>query len=490
MRVLKFGGTSVASAESLQEVSVIVARAVEEDRTVVVVSALAGVTNRLVALIDRVLAGDTGWQPCLEDIRSRHTRALALIGNGIHPGESRVINVRIDELERLFTGVGLIGECPQATRDQILATGERLSAPLVAASLEANGVQSEVVDGSELIEAERGLHGVEVLVDATAGRVAERVSALDPGTVPVITGFVATDPDGRTITLGRGGSDLSATVLGRALNCHRVEIWTDVNGVMSAPPRIVPAACTLPVLSVAEAAQMAYFGAKVLHPTCLSALADRDIPVLIRNTHQPGGSFTAVLQDAGDTVGARAVAAVEDVAVFELKRPNGMDKGWGDRLDRALAAVQHQLLVVSRASAEGTWTFVAMASAGDTVADRLADHRVDGVMVRRQGSLLALVGTSVLAQPWVIGRALEALGKQRVTVNGLFAGSTPCAISVLVSTDELRVAMEIVHEALTLGSGAETDSAQQEVENGKEKIECRYSRGHRQHRAEAHSPAA
>ncbi len=490
MRVLKFGGTSVASAERIKEVAVIVAAAVEEDRAVVVVSALAGVTKRLVGLVDRVLAGDTGWRSCLEDIRSRHARELALIGNDIDSGVSRVIDSYVDELGCLLTGVGLIGECPQATRDRILAAGERLSAPLVAAALEANGVRSEVVDGSELIEAERGLHGAEVLADATAGRVAERLSALDLETVPVITGFVATDPDGRTITLGRGGSDLSATVLGAALRCKRVEIWTDVNGVMSAPPRVVQEARTLPLLSAAEAAQMAYFGAEVLHPTCLAALADRDIPVLIRNTHQPGGCFTVVRQDAGDTEGARAVAAVEDVAVFELKRPNGSNKGWGDRLDRALAAVQNQLLVANRASAEGNWTFVAPASAGDTVADRLAAHCGDGAVVRRRGSLLALVGSSVLAQPWVIGRALEALGRRKVTVSGLFAGSTPCVISVLVSTDELGAAMEIVHEALMLGSRAKADSVRQEVENGKEQIERGYSRGHRQCRSEAHPPAA
>ncbi len=490
MRVLKFGGTSVASAESIEEVAVIVSQAAKEDRTVVVVSALAGVTNWLVSLVDRVLSGDAGWRSCLEDIRSRHQRELGLLGNGDHAKASRVIDCRVDELGRLFTGVGLIGECPQATRDRILAAGERLSAPLVAVALEAHGVRSEVVDGSELIEAERGLFGAEVLADATAGRVAARLSALNLDTVPVITGFVAIDPDGRTITLGRGGSDLSATVLGAALNCNRVEIWTDVNGVMSAPPRAVPTACTLPVLSVAEAAEMAYFGANVLHPTCLTALADHDIPVLIRNTHQPEGSFTVVRQDARCTEGVRAVAAVEDVAVFEIKRPHGSDKGWNDRLDRALAEVQHELLVVSRASAEGNWTFVAPASAGDRVSDRLIAHRADGALVRRRGSLLAIIGSSVLAQPWIIGRALEALGRHRVTVDGLFAGSTPCAISLLVRSDELGAALEIAHEALMLGSRAKADGVPQEVENGKEKIERGYSRGHRQCRAEAHPPAA
>ncbi|RLE34120.1 MAG: hypothetical protein DRJ61_05820 [Acidobacteria bacterium] len=490
MRVLKFGGTSVASAESIKEVVVIVARAVEEDRAVVVVSALAGVTNRLVVLVDRVLAGDTKWHPGLEDIRSRHKQELALIGNGNHPEVSRVIDTRVNEIDRLLTGISLIGECPQVTGDRILAAGERLSAPLVAAAFEAYGVRAEVVDGSELIEADRGPDGAEVRVEATAGRTIGRLSALDRDIVPVITGFVAADPAGHTITLGRGGSDLSAAVLGAALNCDCVEIWTDVNGVMSAPPRVVREARTLPILSAAEAAQMAYFGAKVLHPTCLAALAGRDIPVLIRNTYQPAGDFTVVRQNAGKQVGVRAVTAVEDVAVFELNRPPGADKEWGQRLDRVLAEVQNQLLVVSRTSAEGDWTFVVPALAGDRVADRLATQRVDGAMVRRRSSLLALVGSSVLAQPWIVGRALEALGKQRITVYGLFAGSTPCAISLLVSPEELGAALEIVHESLMLGSWANAEPIRQEVENGKEKIERVYSGGYRQCRSEAHSPAA
>ncbi len=490
MQVLKFGGTSVASAESIKKVALIVARAVKKERTVVVVSALAGVTNRLVLLIDRVLIGDAGWRICLEEIRSRHQHELARIGNGTFPEASRVIDCRIDELGRLLTGVGLIGECPQATKDRILAAGERLSAPLVAAALEAFGVQVEVVDGSELIEAERGPNGAEVLVDETAARVVERLSVVDPKTLPVITGFVANDTDGHTITLGRGGSDLSATVLGAALECDRVEIWTDVNGVLSAPPRVVREARTLPVLSAAEAAQMAHFGAKVLHPTCLAALADRDIPVLIRNTNQPGGSFTVVRQDAGESQGVRAVAAVEDVAVFELKRPHRSDKDWDDRLSRALGVVQHRLLVANRASAEGAWTFVAPASEGDAVEDRLVVHRVEGAMVRRRGSLLALIGSSVLAQPWIIGRALEALGRRKVTVSGLFAGSTPCALCVLVRPDELGSALEIVHEALMLGSRAKADFIQEEIDDGKEKIQRGYSRGHRQCWSEARSPAA
>lgn len=490
MRVLKFGGTSVASAERILEVSAIVAASIEEDRPVVVVSALAGVTNALAEAVDRVLSGDVGWRRCIDEIRDRHKRELGEIGSGNHPEVSRAIDARIDELCGLLTGVGLIGECPIATRDRILAVGERLSAPMVVAALQACGQKAEVIDGSEMIEVVRGADGAEVVAEATALRATKRLENVDQHTVPVVTGFVAADAAGKTVTMGRGGSDLTATVLGAALNCQRVEIWTDVSGVMSAPPRVVRAARTLPVLSSAEAAQLAYFGAKVLHPTCLAALAGCDIPVLIRNTLEPEGSFTEVRQDAVNQVGVRAVAAVDDVAVFELSRPLDCDKGWSHRLDCALAVIQGQLIVASRTSAEGAWTLVVPGQAADIVEARLVAHRVDGALARRRGSLLALVGGSVLAQPWVVGRALEALGRRQVKVSGLFAGSTPCAVSVLVSTDELGSALEIVHEALMLGTQADAGPVRKEVQNGKEKVERGHSRCHRECRPEARPSAA
>lgn len=490
MRILKFGGTSVATAERIREASAIVAAAVEVDLVVVVVSALAGVTNALVEVVERVLAGDGAWRSILEDLGELHRTELVKIGPGEHQDGLTAIDTGLQELSRLVAGIGLIGECPTMVKDRILAVGERLSAPLMAEALRGRGLAAQVVDGSEMIVAERTTDGAEVNVTETARRSSERLSDLDRGTVPVVTGFLASDSAGRTITLGRGGSDLSATVLGAALSCDQVEIWTDVDGVMSAPPRAVRSARTLPVLSVPEAAQLAFFGAKVLHPTCLAVLDGHDIPVLIRNTRRPEGNFTEVRHQCTEQIGVRAVAAVEDVAVFEVKRPLGCDEGWGHRMDLALAAIQGQILVASRASADRTWALVATGPLGDVVADCLISHRVDQAVVRRPGSLVALVGGAVLTQPWVVGRALEALGRHNVTVNGLFAGSTPCAVSVLVSTDELGSALEIVHEALMLGSRADASLKRKEVSNEEHETQGRNPRCNRQRRSKAHQPAA
>jgi len=482
MRVLKFGGTSVATAEKLRRVSAIVASAVKEDRTVVVVSALAGVTNRLEELVESARLGAEDWKSTLENLRVRHQQELALIGVEDGAEVSRVIDCRVNETARLLVGVGMVGECSEVTRDRIFATGERLSVLLVAAALRAGGLLTEVVDGTEVIEVRRAGTGHEVLVDATTRRAAQRIGMLEDDTVAVVTGFVAIDTAGRLLTLGRGGSDLSATVLGAALRCERVEIWTDVNGVMSGPPRVVRRARTLPALTEEEAAQLAFFGAKVLHPTCLAQLAGRDIPVLIRNTLKPDGEFTTVRQRGEETVGARAVAGVEGVVVFDVKPPRQADTRWTSRLEQALNRVRGQLMVALGHSADGSWTLVAPGHLGDWVAESLGVDQEDGVVTRRPGSLLALVGSSVLAQPGVVSRVLEGLGRRGVSIHGIFSGSAAGTLSLLVDPEKLDIALDAAHEALDVPSLGE--------ESNGTKNQGRYPRINGQRRTKACPPAA
>ena len=477
MRVLKFGGTSVATAEKLRRVSAIVASAVKEDRTVVVVSALAGVTDRLKELVESARHGAEDWKSTLENLRVRHQQELALIGVEDGAEVSRSIDSRVNETARLLVGVGMVGECSRATRDRILATGERLSVLLVTAALGTRGLSAEVVDGTEMIEARRCGDGHEVLVDATAWRARRRLAIMAEHTVPVVTGFVAVDPSGRMLTLGRGGSDLSATVLAAALDCTGVEIWTDVNGVMSGPPRVVQQARTLPILTEGEAAQLAFFGAKVLHPTCLAQLAGRDIPVLIRNTLEPAGEFTTVRRGREEGMGVRAVAGVEDVAVFEVKCPLWADAQWASRLEHALEGVRGQLLVALRSSADESSIVVVPGHLGDWVADRLAAE----TLIRRRGALLALVGSSILAYPGAIGRVFEALGRRGVSIHGVFSGSTAGTLSLLVEPDTLDIALEAAHEALEV-------SRLLEVENETE-TQSGYPGINGQRRTEARSPA-
>jgi aspartokinase/homoserine dehydrogenase 1 len=292
-RVLKFGGTSVGSPASLRSAIAIAGAAATEAPLVLVVSALSGVTDALEAAVLGAALGRLDASGFSAALRRRH---LALLGTVAASGpaaraERRVLRLTADLQDRL-EALARGRTATPAIRAALLAVGERLSAPVVAAGLEARGLDSRPVDAASLIRTDDRFE--EATVDAVATRrlVREAFSSLGRGVVPVVTGFVGGTIDGATTLLGRGGSDLTAAVLGGALEAERVEIWSDVDGVMDADPRLVEDVRTLPRLSYAEAVALARAGAKVLHPRTLEPLEDARIPLYVGNTLRPDGPGT------------------------------------------------------------------------------------------------------------------------------------------------------------------------------------------------------
>ncbi|MDX1568139.1 MAG: aspartate kinase, partial [Longimicrobiales bacterium] len=245
LRVYKFGGTSVLDADRIFKVVELVSPAVREGISpIVVVSAFGGVTDRLLELSELATAGDPGWEEALKEIEERHRTALdRLAEDDVRDELDARISGAVEELEKLGRGISLVGECSRRTGDRLLSFGERLSAPLVAAAFRTRGVDAEAVDAREIVVTDDNFGAARVLREETEERVRERLGA--PGPVRVVTGFLGSTADGETTTLGRGGSDYTATLLGAALEVDRVEIWTDVDGIMSADPRIVPDAFSL-----------------------------------------------------------------------------------------------------------------------------------------------------------------------------------------------------------------------------------------------------
>jgi aspartate kinase len=290
LQVMKFGGTSVGDASCIARVCEIVKEASRDHSILVVVSAMSGVTNRLIEAATRAEAGERDNAALLIDaLRKQHDVALNAL---IHDPETRKrLSARIEELlkeaTRLCDGTALIRELTPRTLDSVSSLGERLSAPLVAAALKECGVETEAVEATELIVTD-GYHGAaEPAIERTRERCEVRLRPLlQKEIVPVVTGFIGATPEGVLTTLGRGGSDYSATILGAAISADEIIIWTDVNGVLSADPRLVPEARTIPEISYREAAELAYFGAKVLHPKTLRAVIAAEIPVWIRNTFE------------------------------------------------------------------------------------------------------------------------------------------------------------------------------------------------------------
>lgn len=488
MRVLKFGGSSVADAERIRKVGAIIGEARREGPVVVVVSALAGVTDELVALADPAAASaDTGDR--VRRLEERHRRTLDALAPEDRDARD-VLDRTFEELARLVTGVAYIGDCPPAVRDRILATGERLSAPLVAACLRAAVVAAEAVDGAEVIRTDSAFGGAAVDLQATRELAAPRLGAPDPPHVPVVTGFIGADRRGATTTLGRGGSDLTATVLGAVLDAHLVEIWTDVNGIFTAPPRAVAGARPQPRVSYDEAAELARFGAAVLFTHTVAPVRDRGIPVLVRNTFDPDGPATLV--DAGPEVprGARSLASVERAAAFTVRPAEP-----GGQAAPGVAAVAPRCLVACLAAASGAWTVVTAEADAAAVA---AELEASGLVVERLGeaSVVAVVGSSLLHQPWVAGRALEALGRRDLPLRAVVSPSEHSVCLVVDRADHAR-ALAILHEALMLAhlAGRAADAARRDAAlKGEGHAEPphpgRRDRRHRDGRSAARPPAA
>ncbi len=291
LRIMKFGGTSVGDPSAIQKVVDIIRGAARESHLVVVVSAMSGVTNELIEAATQAQAGHRqSVEMILNQLRRRHDAAASALIHSVPPRTQ--VNRHMEQIfregERLCQGTALLGELTLRARDSISSLGERLSAPLIAAALTECGVASEAIEATELVQTD-SCHGcADPHMDVTRERCEARLRPLlQKGVVPVVTGFIGATAEGVLTTLGRGGSDYSATILGAALDADEVIIWTDVDGLMTADPRLVPDASTIAEISYREAEEMAHLGAKVLHPKTLRPVTQSGIPLWIRNTFAP-----------------------------------------------------------------------------------------------------------------------------------------------------------------------------------------------------------
>jgi len=446
MRVLKFGGTSLADGRRIRHVARLVRRAAKRRRVIVVASAMAGVTDRLCGLIEDAVAArpvDRG----VGAVERQHLEALDNLDPTHRWPAVESIRRRIYELRRDLQKIVSFGACPDHIRDRVMATGERLSVTVLTAVLRSFGCPARVVDGSEVVLTDNRFG--EARVDHVATRRACAGLRERPTVeVPVVTGFVGADPKGRTTTLGRGGSDFSAALLGAALDAERVEIWTDVDGVLTAPPDIVSEASRISRLSYEEAAELSHFGATVLHPRTVEPLVAGRIPIIVRNTLDPTRPGTEIGPNEPTSPRVVAVSAVPEAKVLSLT-PIAERSAAPERSPLVLAP-SDEILMACSASSGGSALFVTLEAKAADVAGRLASAANITVTDNGPASLVALVGHNLGSQPWAAGRALEALGRRGLTVRAVAAGSSPHALTILVERDELETVLTTVHDVLGL----------------------------------------
>jgi aspartokinase/homoserine dehydrogenase 1 len=473
VRVMKFGGTSVGDASCIAKVVEIIRAAARESQVVVVVSAMSGVTNKLVEAATQSATGRHAPSISIfEGIRRQHEAAIDVL---IHSVAERAridstMQKLFEEGHRLCQGTSLLRELTPRSRDAISGLGERLSAPLVAAALAEHGVAAEAIEATELVVTDSCHGGADPFMDQTRDRCEARLRPLlDQEVVPVVTGFIGATPEGVLTTLGRGGSDYSATILAGALRADEVIIWTDVDGLQSADPRMVAGVCTILEISYREASELAYFGARVLHPKTLRAVMQSGIPLWIRNTFTPERPGTRITPAGPAGAGAvKALTAMPDVVLINVGGP-GMVEAPDvlGRTFRTTAAARADVLLISQSSSQNDLCLVIpSALAKSTVealrhefAHELAHEKTEHIAVDATVAIVSVVGQHLRGIAGVVGRTFSALDRENVNIIAIAQGSTECTLSFVVAKGDMKAALNSIHREFKLGNNIADEHA-------------------------------
>ena len=458
LHVLKFGGTSLGTSDRVREAAAIIAAQSEKGPTIAVVSALGHVTDDLVAASELAKAGDKRYAAKLEELRQLHLESVKdLAGPEDQSRVAKSVDAILTRLEELLQGVSLVKECTPRTQDGVLSVGERLSALLVSAALRAGGTDAEACDTTSLIVTDANFGSASVEMGSTRERVVRHFDKAD--LLQIVTGFIAGTDAGETTTLGRGGSDYTATLLGAILDAEAVEIWTDVNGVMSADPRMVQEAFSLESLTYDELMELSHWGAKVMHPAAVQPAREKNLRVLIRNALNREFAGTEVREDAPATpeFPVRGIASINNVSLLRLEG-TGLQgaPGTAERLFGALARERISVILITQASSERSICFAVepgkLGQAVEVIQDAFALERqadlVDDLVVEEHCSILAAVGGAMRDAPGIAGRIFDVLGHHRVNVRAIAQGSSELNISFVVTQDDEERALRAIHRAL------------------------------------------
>ncbi|MBZ5725379.1 MAG: aspartate kinase [Acidobacteriia bacterium] len=462
--IMKFGGTSVGSAERFRAAAWLVVEEAKKRPVAVVVSAMSKITDLLLDTMRHAEAGDqAGMAANLAQLRSRHEQVCReLLPEDRQAAVQAKIGKRIEEFERIVNGMAMLGERPPRSVDEAVVAGERLSVVLLSEYLKSQGTAAAAVDARDVVVTDAVFGNASPLMEPTREKArAKLLPLLRQGTLPVITGFNGATADGRPTTLGRGGSDFSASIVAAALDAAELWIWTDVDGIMSADPRLVPDAAILGEITYAEAAELAYAGAKVLHPRTLAPLAEKKIPVWSKNSFAPEKPGTRIVPATSQGTTTRAVASLGKVALISLESASPELNGvqvMARALD-AIARMNVEVLLVSSSSYRQSFCFLvreeelerSMAALEAALALELAHHYLEPIKVDREVGLLAAVGEGMQGKSGLAGRIFTAISRVQVNVIAIAQGSSELTIAVVVRRDGLEKAVQAVHAECGLG---------------------------------------
>lgn len=461
MKVLKFGGTSVGSVESLQSVKEIISEGYKSDELIVVVSAFGGVTSQLEHCIDLACEGDIGYEKPLSEIEKRHYQTLEKLFQGkSHDEEKEELKIFFEGLSGWMQGVYLLREATAKVRDSILGYGEVMSSYIIGAYLKIEKIPITLLDTKEVIFTDENFGSANVDFDITNFKIQEYFKT---ASFPIIApGFVSSTVKGQKSTLGRGGSDYTAAIIAAALDVDALEIWTDVNGMMTADPRLVSSAHSIDNISYEEAMELSHFGAKVIYPPSIHPVLSKQIPTYVKNTferHNPGTKVSDQSQPNNEMV--CGISSVKNVALLNLTGGGMLGiPNFSHRLFKALAEAKVNVIIITQASSKHTICVgindvdvdVARTSINNEFLYEIKANRINELEVETNLAIVALVGDNMKEHVGISGKMFEALGQNGVSIKAIAQGSSERNITALIKEKHLKKALNVMHESFFLSN--------------------------------------
>jgi bifunctional aspartokinase / homoserine dehydrogenase 1 len=461
MRILKFGGSSIGTVERIKAVLEIVAEAKRKDTDVVVIgSAMQGVTNRLIDIGKQAFRGDQEYLNALKDLEQLHVAvADEFLGRSSNSNSHQFIARSFQDLREFIHGIWILGEITNRTLDYVMSFGEQLSCAIIADALSHAGLSAEYIDSRSLIRTDLTYGSASVNFDLTNWNILNHFK--NRTAIQVITGFIACGPDNETTTLGRGGSDYTASILGAALDAKEIEIWTDVDGVMTADPHKVSSALSIESLTFEEAMELSHFGAKVIHPPTMLPALQKRIPIRIRNTFNPAFKGTLISDQSASSQrsSVKGIASIERINLLKVTGEGILRTvGIASRIFSALARKEIEVTLITQSSSEHSICLAISAEHIRTAREvlelefRVEIHhgQISSIEVENECSIVAVVGEQVDNTPGVSGKVFETLERNGIKPRAIAYGSSERNLTLVLRHIDLQKAMNALHDNLFL----------------------------------------
>ncbi|WP_235298441.1 bifunctional aspartate kinase/homoserine dehydrogenase I [Portibacter marinus] len=457
MKVLKFGGSSVRSAERIKKVIEILKS--QEDPFTVVFSALGGITDLLIQMSEVAASGSEDYLSYFDEFKFRHNEcAKLLLENDNLEKTLNGLASRYHELKNILDGIHLLMEATPRTMDYVLSFGERCSAYIISHVLSNEGLKSDFLDARKIIKTDKSFGSANVKFEKTNKAIEEHYSNV--GNIQVVTGFISSHTGGLTTTLGRGGSDYTAAILGAALNVKCIEIWTDVDGILTADPRKVPDAFTIPTVTYEEAMEMSHFGAKVIYPPTIQPALKAKIPVYIKNTFNPEHRGSLISNQKGENQKpVKGISSISNIALLSLQGAGMFGvPGTAGRLFTSLARQGINIILITQGSSEHSISFAiqpkevkkAIIAIEKEFEHEIKSGSINHVKKEEALSVIAIIGEHMRETPGIAGRLFKSLGQNGVNVIAIAQGSSELNISVVIHQEDEKKALNALHESFFL----------------------------------------